>query len=124
MTHTEEMQARLLAFALSLPEAWEDHPWGETVVKVRKKVFVFLGTEDPSNVGFGVKLPESREEALAMDGIDPMGYGLGKSGWVAVSLPEEKATEPELYLEWIMESYRAVAPKKLAAALDARFDDV
>ena len=35
----------LLEFALSLPEAHEDHPWGETVVKVRKKIFVFLGED-------------------------------------------------------------------------------
>ena len=27
---------RLLKLALSYPEAWEDHPWDETVVKVRK----------------------------------------------------------------------------------------
>ena len=31
-------EADLLAFALTYPEAYEDHPWGERVVKVRKKV--------------------------------------------------------------------------------------
>ena len=38
--------SRLKSFALSLPEAYEDHPWGESVAKVRGKVFVFLGSAD------------------------------------------------------------------------------
>ena len=38
----------MVAFALGLPEAWEDHPWGETVVKVAKKVFVFFGSPKSS----------------------------------------------------------------------------
>src|SRR5258708_4293822 len=32
--------------ALGYPEAREDFPWGERVVKVRDKVFVFLGRDD------------------------------------------------------------------------------
>ena len=46
-------------FALGLPETHEDHPWGETVIKVNKKVFVFLGIEEPTEKWvptFGVKL--------------------------------------------------------------------
>ena len=30
-------------FALGMPGAIEDFPWGESVAKVNKKVFVFLG---------------------------------------------------------------------------------
>ena len=53
-------------FALALPEATEDFPWGERVAKVNKKVFVFLGV-DPvpgGEMSLSVKLPESGEEAL------------------------------------------------------------
>ena len=34
-----------------MPGAWEDHPWGDTVVKVGKKVFVFMGVDGEDTVG-------------------------------------------------------------------------
>src|SRR4029077_5394250 len=37
------IERRLLKLALSYPEAWEDHPWGENVVKGGKKLFCFFG---------------------------------------------------------------------------------
>lgn len=104
--------------ALELPEAWEDHPWGETVVKVRKKIFVFLGVDDGSYPpGIGVKLRDSLEEALGLPGVTPMGYGLGKAGWVMVSLEGQPAPR-DLLLDWVEESYRLVAPKTLVRQLD------
>ena len=45
MSDPAAVRQRLRSHALGLPEAWEDHPWGETVVKVGKKVFAFLGTD-------------------------------------------------------------------------------
>jgi hypothetical protein len=71
------MRAKLLAFALSFPEAAEDHPWNETVAKVGKKVFVFCGS-DPRRPRITVKLVESHGHALSIDGAEPSGYGLGK----------------------------------------------
>ena len=108
--------------ALSYPEAWQDEPWeGDIVVKVRKKVFVFAGA-DPSDarwpIGIGLKLPVSKDEALALPGAAPSGYGLGKWGWVSIPL-DQGPVDPELIRDWIEESYRAIAPKTLAARLDA-----
>ena len=42
--HGAAMAAReqLRTFALGLPGAYEEFPWGESVVKVNKKMFVFL----------------------------------------------------------------------------------
>ena len=114
----DAVRAKLLAFALSLPEAVEDHPWNETVAKVRKKVFVFFGMPEGTDFGMGVKLPQSAPLALAQLGVTPSGYGLGDSGWVSIRFGE--ASPPyEMLRDWIDESYRAVAPKKLSAGLGA-----
>jgi hypothetical protein len=39
-------EAALRAHALGYPGAREEFPWGDRVVKVAKKVFVFMGTTD------------------------------------------------------------------------------
>ena len=103
----------LLREALTFPGAWEDHPWGDTVVKVRKKIFVFVGQD-----GFAVKLPESAEIALGLPGSQPSGYGLGKAGWVNVKCIEDDLPV-DLFSDFLDESYRAIAPKKLIKELDA-----
>ena len=110
------LRDRLLAFALSLPDAWEDQPWEEdTVAKVRKKIFVFLGA--PASTQMTVKLVESNAHALSIEGAKPSAYGLGKSGWVTVPLAAD-GVDLALLCEWIEESYRIVAPKRLVTALD------
>lgn len=107
---------KVRAFALSLPETHEDHPWGEDVVKVRGKVFVFLG--GPRSRLVTVKLEESHGHALSIDGAEPTGYGLGKSGWVTVPL-RAPGVSLDLLRDWVEESYCIVAPKRLVAELDA-----
>jgi predicted DNA-binding protein (MmcQ/YjbR family) len=41
-----DIEERLRDFALLLPGAWEDFPWGERVAKVGKRVFVFFGHDE------------------------------------------------------------------------------
>ena len=120
MTDPRATRRKILRFALTLPEAYEDHPWGESVGKVNKKVFVFLGTgEDPDAAGMSVKLDESLEQALMVPGARPTGYGLGRAGWVSV--PFGHAAPPsKVLMDWVEESYRRVAPKRLVAELDGR----
>ena len=105
----------LLKFALGYPGAHEDHPWGETVVKVGKKVFVFLGKGE--GFGLSVKLPQSGALALSLPFASPTGYGLGKSGWVSVQFGKRDKVPLDMLRQWIDESYRAVAPKTLVARL-------
>lgn len=116
--------AALRKFALSFPEAYEDHPWGERVIKVKKKIFVFLGpdTDKPDELGVCVKLPISGAAALTLPFVAPAGYGLGRSGWVMARLKKVTSRQVEQFKCWIDESYRTVAPKKLVTKLDG--DDV
>jgi predicted DNA-binding protein (MmcQ/YjbR family) len=118
-----ELQAAMAAlrdYALGLPGAYEEHPWGENVAKVNRKVFVFMGPPDESltELSFTVKLPESRSEALEFPWASPTGYGLSKSGWVTVRFPLGDSPPVDLFRCWIEESYRTIAPVKLVAKLD------
>jgi predicted DNA-binding protein (MmcQ/YjbR family) len=102
----------LRKFALSFPGAREDYPWGERVVKgANNKVFVFLG--DPymisGELGFTVKLPESRKELLRKAFAKPCGYGLGKHGWVTVRFgAKDRVPTVKTMTGWITESHAAV----------------
>jgi predicted DNA-binding protein (MmcQ/YjbR family) len=115
---------RVLAHALTYPGAWEDHPWDETVAKVAKvgkKIFLFAFGGD-GTLSLSMKLPESGEFALGMDCTEPTGYGLGRSGWVSTRFSGRDAIPVDLLCDWIDESYRAVAPKRLVRDLDARME--
>ena len=116
------LSASLRRFALAFPGATEDFPWGDRVAKVKGKIFVFLGL-DPvpgSGMTLTVKLPLSHEAALDLPFVKPTGYGLGKSGWVTATFGPADHPPADILKAWIVESYRAVAPKKLVADLEAR----
>ena len=106
----------LRAHGLAFPEAEEDFPWGHTALKVRGKTFAWL-TEEEGVLGLTVKLPVSRDFAETFDFAEPAGYGLGRSGWISCRFGEADAPDLDLLKRWLAESYRAVAPKKLAALL-------
>ena len=99
------------ACAAGLPGAWEDHPWGESVFKVGKKVFVFFGIPDPNEpLRLTVKLHDSHEDALAFEWVQPSRYGLARAGWVTCTVPDDAPIE--MVSAWIAESHRLVAPKR------------
>ena len=111
----KRLEAALLKHALSLPEATEDHPWGHTVAKVRKKIFFFIGNPD-EGISISVKLPQSGPFALDLPCTAPTAYGMGRTGWVTAFLKRPDELPAAQLKAWIDESYRAVAPKKLLAA--------
>ena len=116
----KKVAAAIRAFAVGLPGAWEDTPWeGDPVAKAGKKIFVFMGSADPDRPGIAVKLPDSKEQALSLECATPTGYGLGRAGWVSIDLAGGDRPSADVLCDWVEESYRAVAPKKLIAELDA-----
>ena len=117
------LEAHLREVALGYPEATLEFPWGECAFKVRRKVFLFLRGES-DRLSLSLKLPRSCIAALEHEHTEPTGYGLGRAGWVTARAPlplPEQAGPGQLsqavLLEWLDESYRAVAPKTLARAL-------
>jgi predicted DNA-binding protein (MmcQ/YjbR family) len=114
-------RAELRRYALGLPGAHEDFPWGESVVKVGKKVFVFLGRSG-SGLSLSVKLPSSNLLALDLPFTSPTGYGLARGGWVTAQFEGDEGPPLDLLRQWVEESYRAVAPRRLVQLLDAEMD--
>ena len=115
---TARSEGAIAAYAAAFPETREDNPWGERAFKVKGKTFLFMSAGG-NGLGLSVKLPESGSIALKLPFAEPTGYGLGKSGWVSAQFAAADDVPVELLREWIDESYRAIAPKKLVAALAA-----
>jgi predicted DNA-binding protein (MmcQ/YjbR family) len=115
----KQAEAKLRDYALTFPEATEEFPWDERVVKVRGKIFVFLG-EVEGLLRVAVKLPTSAEMALTLPFTTPTGYGLGRAGWVTARFGADDVVPLDLIKEWIEQSYRAVAPKAVLKALGGK----
>jgi len=72
-------EAALRRYALGFPEAYEEFPWGESVIKVNKKIFVFLHG-DSQELRVTTKLPQSHGAAILAPFVKSTGYGLCKGG--------------------------------------------
>ncbi len=108
---------RLEAIVARLPEAervdieeWGDHP----TFRVNGKNFVF---SDQAARQLSLKLPKDEAAAVvASDSdVEPAGYGLGRHGWVALTVDDAAGEERWQQIEeWVRTSYTLVAPKRLA----------
>lgn len=105
-------EEQLRRYALAKSGAEEHFPWGDRVVKVRGKIFLFLGRPG-EELSLSVKLPASREFALDYPFTKPTGYGLGKAGWVTCRFESGESVPLDVMRAWIDESYAAIAPKRL-----------
>ena len=114
---TDALLQELRAFGLTYPGTSLKSPWpGHLDLAVKNKTFAYLSIEgDPFSIS--CKLPRSNEKALMLPGVTPTAYGLGRAGWVTAHFADGDVPPAGLLRDWIDESYRAQAPKKLVAAI-------
>jgi len=114
----ESLADRIRELALSLPEAYEDEPWGHPVFKVGdNRMFASMSVAEEA-VQLTVKLTaEEREIVQPLPFVHKARY-VGRYGWVTADVSDEETLEAAL--EWLRESYWLNAP---AALRDAAFAD-
>jgi predicted DNA-binding protein (MmcQ/YjbR family) len=109
--------AKLEAIIARLPDAVrvDIEAWGgEPTFRVNGKNFVFAS---PDATSLSVKLPKEEADAVVATDrhAEPTGYGLGRSGWISVSLPGRvSAARWREVEERVRTSYTLIAPKRLA----------
>lgn len=109
---------RLLAITLKLPGAYEDRPWGSVHCKVADKIFVGWGRHDDGVMSVGFKTDKALQSMLvASDPRFKVAAYVGKHGWVDMKL-DKKPNWPEVE-QFIVDSYRMIAPKRLVKELEA-----
>lgn len=106
------------ALAAAYPEAEKAFLFGDhEVYRVRKKVFLWLGAGERGGGYVSVKLKDTQSLALLLPFVTPSAYGMAKWGWISADFPPGKLPL-QMISEWIAESYRHTAPKKLVALVD------
>lgn len=112
--------SRLREICLALPEATEKLAWESPTFRVHDKIFAMYqdNHHNDGELAMWCKLPAGAQEVLI--GANPARFFkppyVGQKGWVGVRLNEGVVdwNEAESLLE---ESYRLIAPKRLAAQL-------
>jgi hypothetical protein len=104
----------LRALALALPEAEEHDHFGRPSFRVRGRIFMTVVADEAR---CNLKLPREEHEALVAQ--RPEIFGTVTWGrLIRTSVRYEQVAPAEL-AELLEEAWRAVAPKRLAASLDA-----
>ena len=102
----------------TLPEAVEDTPWGSIHWKVRGKIFGGWGRSEDGESSIGFKTDKELQAMLVKS--DPrfsIAPYVGKHGWVDMKLGD--APDWQEVEHFVVESYKMIAPKKLADAVSS-----
>lgn len=115
-----ERLEQLRKLCLSLPEATEKETWGDPTWRVRDRIFAMQKgnhADGRASVWMKARPGEQAERVEA----DPATYFappyVGPKGWLGVYLDGDTLDWDEL-AALVRQSYRLIAPKRLAATLD------
>jgi predicted DNA-binding protein (MmcQ/YjbR family) len=116
MARTDPVLAKMREICLALPETKETLTWGEPHFRVGEKIFSgYDKAGGVATIGFKMTVPDAvalvREDPRAK----PAPY-VGKHGWIAYDAT--KVDDWDQVRAWVVDSYRLIAPKRLAATLD------
>ena len=117
MAKLEDLAERLRKLALSLPETYEDEPWGHPVFKVAdNRMFASMSVGDEA-VHLTVKLTaEEREIAYLLPFVSHARW-VGRYGWITAEVVDDETLD--CALEWMRESYWLKCPAELRGAVEA-----
>ena len=103
--------------ALDLPEVSEGASCVNRAFKARKKNFVFLGEKPDGACRIMLKVGASSEAASKQAASNPDRYSVGGTGWVTVLFDAGAELDAEELADWLLESYRLLAPRGCVALL-------
>ena len=103
--------ARVRGVALSLPQAYEDDPWGFPVFKVaNNRLFAWM-IETGDALDVTVKMTdEERPLAFTLPFVRLASH-VGRYGWITASVSNDEMLE--LALDWLQESWWLRAPVRV-----------
>jgi hypothetical protein len=119
-------EAQLTAFGLSLPETSAAPGWPPTrALYFRKKMFFVFGdrNEQPGHLTMIMKLPVSAEMVQDLYFVQESKGWFRQHNWVIARFgpDDDIMAEIDTLKGWLVQSYCAIAPKKLARQVAAGF---
>ncbi|HEU5076621.1 MAG TPA: MmcQ/YjbR family DNA-binding protein [Polyangiaceae bacterium] len=112
--------ARIRTLCLCLPEATEREAWGDPTWRIKNKIFAMQkGNYHGGRPSLWLKAPEGTQDLLVKSNPDVFFVPpyVGSKGWVGIHL--DGRIPWRVVKELVTESYKLIAPKRLAAALNA-----
>lgn len=122
-TPHQRAEGELTAYGLTFPEATAGQGWSVTrALYVRKKMFAVFGDkgEALNALTLIMKLPVSAEMAQGLYFVRPARGWYKQHHWLIAHFgpDDDVLAEMDTLKGWLKQSYVAVAPKKLARALE------
>lgn len=109
---------QIRAICLACPEATEKETWGDPTFRVRDRIFA-MDKRGDGRISLWCKAQPGAPDVLV--DANPDRYFIppyvGSKGWIGVRLDGD--VDWDAVTELVAESYRLIAPKRLAALLDS-----